>query len=250
MEITSEALDEEFPNAPLVQVAFEVQFAPLMKAVNEISSFQALIRDDYPNIGEGTKYPFPPIPSIEEGTVNKVWEFTSSLEDRAIKVAINSLVVRYNDYTTFEDFHKEVLLRTGDFCNINSIEQFTRTGLRYINHIKFASDEAHDKLKRYVVLPIDTYGRDISQVFIHRDETRLRVESDLLTVRTAFFERDEESPTQATCILDYDCYHDKPISLSDLPHTLDKFHHHIQVQFLSQIREEYKIIMRQPKEAR
>lgn len=248
MEITPEALDEVFPNAPLVEVAFEVRFAPLLQAVKDISGFQALIRDDYPNIAEGTRYPFPPTPSTEEGTVDKLWEFTSSVEDRVIKVAINSFVLSWKDYTTFEDFSKEILQRTGDFCKVNSIDKFTRTGLRYINHIKFASDDAHDKLKRYIVLPIDTYGRDINQVFIHRNETRFRVENDLLTVRTAFFERDEKSPTEATCILDFDCYRDKPIALSDLPQTLDKFHHHIQLQFLSQIREEYKNIMRQHKE--
>jgi uncharacterized protein (TIGR04255 family) len=151
----------------------------------------------------------------------------------------------WKEYTTYEDYRQEILLRVKDFCKVNPITEFSRVGLRYINNIKFASDKAHTNLERYVNLPIETYGHERNAVLLCREETRLRIEGDLLSIRTSFFERDESNPSESVCVLDYDCYNDTKVSLGDLAETLDRFHHHIQLQFLSQVTDEYKSIMRQ-----
>ena len=241
MKISQKDLDEVFDNAPLVEVAFEVRFAPLLSVLQATSAFQAHIKDDYPGFHELRRLPFP---ATEESTLDLLYEFWNPTEDRCLKVSIQSFGVVWKEYTTYEDFREEITLRVNDFCKVNQIDQFSRTGLRYINHIKFHSEQAHANLNRYVVFPMETYGMGIEAVFIHRDETRFRTDEDLFTVRISFFERDEKSPAESMCILDYDCYRDTTVSLGDLPPILDGFHNLIQVQFLSQVKDEFKDIMR------
>lgn len=243
MEISQEALNEVFPNAPLVEVAFEVRFAPLLNALQDIAKFQAHIRDVYPDLRELRILPFPL--TEEKPGLDQIFEFWNPTEDRCLKASAQSFGVVWKEYTKYEDLREEILLRVNEFCEVNKIDQFSRTGLRYINHIIFPSEEAHKNLNSFVHFPIESYGREIERVFIHRNETRIKTKDILLTVRNSFIERDEKSPTESMCILDYDCYKDTTVSLLNLLSTLDQFHSLIQIQFLQQVKDEYKEIMRQ-----
>jgi uncharacterized protein (TIGR04255 family) len=130
-----------------------------------------------------------------------------------------------------------------DFAGKLSNQTMQRAGPRYVNHIELTADQGVRDLQRYMNLPVEVDRFDPGSIEQMLTEFRLALrEERKITIRGALL----SMPGKAggLFVLDLDCYTQAPVDIESLSSLLDEFHHHIQVQFLDHIREEYKDIMR------
>ena len=234
--ITNEELEEIFPNPSIREVAFEVRFAPRLRVVPEIWRVQEKLAETYTEVAEESA----PQP---DGRILQVYVFSNPSARRIIKVSQENFIVIFNTYGSFEDFKKESLARVQDFSSQFEVKTYHRAGLRYVNHIELPAQDGVRLLQRYVNVPVDFSRFDPKAIDQLLTEFRLRAGQHKITVRGALI----QIPTKAQqllYILDLDCYGLGHFEAGSLSPFLDEFHHHIQIQFLEHITDEYKSIMR------
>jgi uncharacterized protein (TIGR04255 family) len=128
-------LDRQYPNAPLLEVACEVRFPGEVAAESNRHLFWDEIREQYPQVL---------VPAVAPGdhVALKAYRYRSSNGDRSVAVAINSLSMSDNRYTTHEKFLMEFERLHGLFMTCYpKITKATRIGWRYINAIPFVRSD-------------------------------------------------------------------------------------------------------------
>ena len=234
--ITKEQLDEVFPKPAIREVAAEVRFAPRLRIVPEIWRVQERLAESYPQIGEEQ------IPQAD-GRIVQTFVFSNPQTRRMVKVSQENFVVVFNVYTKFEDFKEEAVSRTRQFSELFDVAAYQRAGLRYVNHIEVSGEPGIEQLGRYVNVAVDLSRFDTRRIEQFLAEFRIRAGEHKLTVRGALIQVPGKTQ-QFLYILDLDCYGLGHYPAKSLPVLLDEFHHHIQIQFLEHIREDFKSVMR------
>jgi uncharacterized protein (TIGR04255 family) len=117
-------LDRHYPNAPLLEVAGEVRFPGEVAVESNRHLFWDQIREQYPQVL---------VPAVAAGdhVALKAYRYRSSSGDRSVAVAINSLSLSENRYTTHETF----------MTCYPKIATASRIGWRYINAIPFVRSD-------------------------------------------------------------------------------------------------------------
>jgi uncharacterized protein (TIGR04255 family) len=232
--VTKEQLEELFAHPSVREVAFEVRFAPRLRIAPEVWRIQDTLAESYPAVSQEMQ----PQP---DGRVLQAYVFANPEKRRSVKVSQENFVIVFNEYSSFEEFKEEALARARAFAAEFTIQNFQRTGLRYVNHIELKPGQGIQDLRRYVNLPVDAERFDPASIEQFLTEFRIASGAHKITVRGALLQMPGRD--SGLFILDFDCYAFSG-DLGSLPTMLDEFHHKIQLQFLEHIREEYKQIMR------
>jgi len=232
--VTKQQLDELFAHPSVREVAFEVRFAPRLRIAPEVWRIQDSLAESYPAVSQEMQ-------AQSDGRVLQAYVFADPEKRRAVKVSQENFVIVFNEYGSFEEFKKEALERTAAFAKEFTIQNFQRTGLRYVNHIELKPGQGLQDLRRYVNLPLDMDRFDPARIEQLLTEFRLSAGDHKITIRGALLQ--VPGRDSGLFILDFDCYAFAG-EVDSLSGMMDKFHHDIQLQFLEHIREEYKQIMR------
>lgn len=232
--VTQAELDELFARPSVREVAFEVRFAPRLRIAPEVWRIQDSLAESYPAVSQEML-------GQPDGRVVQAYVFGNPEKRRSIKVSQENFVIIFNEYGSFEEFKKEALDRTVAFAGEFAIQNFQRTGLRYVNHIELKPGQSVQDLRRYVNLPVDLDRFDAANIEQLLTEFRLTSGEHKITVRGALLQM--PGIDSGLFILDFDCYAFSG-DLGSLSSMLDEFHYKIQLQFLEHIREEYKQVMR------
>ncbi len=138
---------EQYPNQPLIDVAFEIRFPGDPAVECRRDEFFRLVRDKYPKVY---------VPKLQAGDAPALalYHFKQNDEQATIMTAINKLAYSTKKYPGFEEFKKEVLRIVSIFGSTFKIEKLTRTGLRYINAIPFIPKAKTVPLAEYLTLGI------------------------------------------------------------------------------------------------
>lgn len=235
---TEKALLEVFPNNPLKQVAFEIRFQRNLKVVRDIGEVLDRLGDEFAFSGrEEIHFPKEPVAQ----------SFVFSHKNRilTVKVAEDRFAALVTRYESFEDFVGEVTKWTNRFCELFSIKNLKRIGLRYVNNMMFPSTNKDFTLERYVRPYVNLPRLGSGNVRQFSVELLTETSGCKLNIRNAFVgPLNSIGIEDATYILDLDAFTEKPTVLIDLGDTLPGLHHQAQLEFLTHITEEYKAIMR------
>ena len=234
--IDQAALDEVFDHNPIKEVAFEVRYPFNLQVQRDLCEVQKRVRDEYP------KFQIEEVESIE-GSPAKIHTFWSSDGTRSVRVSEDRFIIVFTKYETFEIFQTEALARTEAFCDIFSITQFQRVGLRFVNNVEVPRENNAYQITKIMNPFIDIKRVTESGPMRFSLEVTMRKPSCLLTIRTAFAGKPPEQPG-AIYLLDLDAYVHNEIPIGDLGKLSQELHHQIQLEFLGHITEFYKGIMR------
>lgn len=240
IDFDEEALKEVFLNNPLREVAFEIRFPMNLRVMCGIYEVQELLKDDYPEVSrEETK-------SLDTPT-EITYVFSNPERSRTVRVGEDRFAVSFTRYESFEEFKAQALGYSKRFCNMHNIEQLNRVGLRYINNIPIPIEGNNVSLNRYVtpylndtLVQSNLLNRFAVQLVMRIDDFLLQVHSGLV------IEPEMLNQGNVVYILDLDAFIGKT-KAEELSGLLDRFHHRVQIEFLSHITEEYKEQMRRQK---
>ncbi len=134
---------EQYPNQPLIDVAFEIRFPGDPAVECRRDEFFSLVRDKYPNVY---------VPKLQAGDAPALALYHFKQEDgqATIMTAINKLAYSTKQYPGFDAFKTEVLRIVELFGANFKIGKLTRTGLRYINAIPFVPKGGSIPLREYL----------------------------------------------------------------------------------------------------
>jgi len=133
---------EQYPNQPLIDVAFEIRFPGDPAIECRRDEFFRLVRNKYPKVY---------VPKLQPGDAPALamYHFKQDDEQATVMTAINKLAYATKKYHGFESFKEETMRIVGFFGRTFKVEKLTRTGLRYINAIPCVLKDG--------VLPLQNY---------------------------------------------------------------------------------------------
>lgn len=224
-------MSEIFPNAPLVEAVFEIRFSANLSIDCKKDQYCEKIKDEFPILFFPTKMPSPPIIS---------YRLANKDDKNGVIFSINSFAFSCRIYKGFSRFERDCVAFVMDFVHLFGIEELTRIGLRYINHIPIIREKGLIPLNRYLNfgyrLPnsIPEGIENFSNEFITKcNEGKIRtVISDLIHDNNEFI------------ILDFDYFFDGKLESREISDYLKKSHEKTKQFFLDITTEEYKSIMR------
>ena len=134
---------EQYPNQPLIDVAFEIRFPGDPAVECRRDEFFRLVRDKYPKVY---------VPKLQPGDAPALalYHFKQEDDQATIMTAINKLAYSTKKYPGFDVFKEEVLRIAAIFGTTFKIEKLTRTGLRYVNAIPFVPKAGSIPLREYL----------------------------------------------------------------------------------------------------
>ena len=134
---------EQYPNQPLIDVAFEIRFPGDPAVECRRDEFFRRVRDKYPKVY---------VPKLLPGDAPALalYHFKQDDDQATILTAINKFAYSTNKYPGFEAFKAEVLRIAAIFGTTFKIEKLTRTGLRYVNAIPFVPKAGSIPLREYL----------------------------------------------------------------------------------------------------
>jgi uncharacterized protein (TIGR04255 family) len=256
--IRPEAPRAMFERSPLSGVICQVQFAPIL-GINDaafIASFQEELRVDYPNLGRvgGVDLTVGPGGIEAKEAEQGGWLFSAADGAWAAVLAPNSLSLRAEQYTRYEEL-RERFLHVLDRC----IEYFkpatrTRLGLRYINRLAFDDVTTVGAWRRLVkpeLLGIVASADVADDAVISHSlgQTRFAQEESQLLARYGYLPSPvvvtdgvmPESPSGPHFLLDFDHFDVRTfpsLELDAIAEQLDGFHEEIHRLFRWSLTEE------------
>jgi len=240
LKVDQAAIDEVFPNNPLREVAFEIRFPTNLRIMPNIWQVQEAWESEYPQVQRE---------EIQFSTLTSTnYTFTGSELGRVAKVGEDRLAIIFTQYENFESFSLEAIKKTQIFCEMFKIKLLTRVGLRYINNISITNatqDGGLSELSKYTRSHIDIARIQSGSSQLNQFGSEIILEKDgyLLTIRSAFL-RNPNLLQEKIYVIDFDASTEKESSPEKIPEILRDLHHHIQLEFLGHITEDYKEEMR------
>lgn len=209
-QFAPEELAEQFPNAPLREVSYEVRFAPKLRITSEIWRMQEALAPQYPVVGTE--------PNLTvTGLVQGHFFQTQDGENRVIISQSNFGLIKKR-YPGFTEFLEEALSFTNRFCTIYEITSLTRVGLRYNNQFLLPGGD-RTRIAHWVNPFLDLARVDLARTPQFAVELRSAFDHHGVTARTALL----DDPAVAY-VLDVDCYYDRPCLPTEVTGLLPKFH--------------------------
>ncbi|HKZ42030.1 MAG TPA: TIGR04255 family protein [Candidatus Hodarchaeales archaeon] len=223
-------LNPIYPNAPLVEVVFEIRFPGEPAIECHRDQFFQLIRSEYKNVW---------VPNLREGQAPALTPYHFKSDDGlcTVMTAINRLAFSTKKYQGFENFKREVLRLMGLFTDSYEIGKLSRTGLRYINVIRYVpqdqklplSDYLNLELKLPDVFPGEFKKLDLAFVSI--------VKGGSITTRLGHMEAKDGSGD--AILLDFDFAKEGNLDVKEISSYLDESHTSTKAFFESVLSEGY-----------
>ena len=219
-----------YPNAPLIEAVFEIRFPgePAIECHRDL--FFQHIRSEYINVW---------VPTLREGQAPALVPYQFKTDDglNSVLTAINLLAFSTKKYQGFQSFKNEALRLIGLFADTYEIRTLTRTGLRYINAIRFLPQEQRLPLSDYLnlglrlpdVFPGEFKNLDLAFVSI--------VKGGSITTRLGHMEAKDGSGD--AILLDFDFAKEGDLDVNEIPAYLDESHTSTKAFFESVLSEGY-----------
>lgn len=137
--------DEVYPNAPLVEVVFEIRFPGELVVECERHRFWQNLREQYPKI-------LVPHASADQALALVPYRFKSEDENLTISIALNRLSLSIRNYQGFAEFKKEITRVFDIFGDTYGIGKLNRVGWRYVNIIPYVREDDLIPLQRLLTL--------------------------------------------------------------------------------------------------
>ena len=243
--------DEIFTNPPLHEVAFEVRFPHLFYINQRIGEFQLEIMDDFPKSSQIFEHAF----AIDEKGIavkdneNPIpsWHFENESGKTKITIHSNKLNIISNEYKSYnhpseKNFRGVIEKIVKLFIKQVPIKNFTRLGIRYIDHCPLEKLENEYFENFYTPLfDIDRYK--LEDILENRMLFRVRKNDYQLLFQSAIREIDDSYKY----IIDFDGYAIN-VEANNFINVTDDLKRLIKKEFLSNITENFKEYMRRTNE--
>jgi uncharacterized protein (TIGR04255 family) len=138
-----------YPHQPLVEAVFEIQF-PANPAIEcHRDDFYEMVKSEYSEIN---------VPKVKDGEAPALAFYSFEKPDKTacILIKLNTLVFSIKKYTGYNEFRSEVLKVFTPFVKHFKINKIKKTGLRYVNIIKFIRDGQILPLTEYLNINLGT----------------------------------------------------------------------------------------------
>lgn len=220
--------------SPLVEVAYEIRFHPLLKIESHIHEFQAVIREELSDISIG---------QAESG--NRVYDFDSPARKMKVRVTAASFALMQNKHSSFPETRSQIEHFQRAFLDVFAIEKATRIGLRYINQVSLGDlAQARVRTSEYFLSDWARGPYSAAEVLSYRSDVQLQRGKNMLTVRSGVLPL-PDNPSKGIFLLDIDAYRLGVSNISDSLQILDslrneikpEFHAHITDAFVQRMRE-------------
>ena len=224
-----------YPNAPLAEVVYEIRF-PAEPAVEcRRHEFYEKVRREFPEVR---------LPKAEPGKPAAVhpYAFRSEDENETLMLAIDRFAYSTRSYEGFGRFCPRALKLSRQFCLHFKIRNVRRTGLRYVNLIRFAREDGVIPWRRYFTIEVTlpTVSPDDFLNVEFASESRCGAGS--ITTRIACAKSEDQ--VQELFLLDFDYARVGALKSSRLRAYLIESHDHTKQVFEGILAEDYKAVMR------
>ena len=139
-------------NAPLTTVVSQVSFASILVIQNQnaISSFQNLIREDYPSFKiDKHQAATLDLGASKMNVVDQpIWRFIDIKEEWKVTLTQDSIAVETSNYQSKKDFSTRFAKVLAAFTKELKPQHVSRIGIRYVNRIE--GDAALNKLGEFI----------------------------------------------------------------------------------------------------
>jgi uncharacterized protein (TIGR04255 family) len=227
-----DALREVFPTNPLREVAFEVRFPVSLRILRDVFLLQEYLGSEYPHFERE-------VVQLSGNSTSLNYVFYNQSRGRIVKSGEDRFAVVFTRYKDFGEFRAEVTERVRHFCEMFNVNSLTRMGLRYINNIHVHGNGQPPDFSAYIRPYADFQSNKIEEFGI---DVLMQKADCFLNARSAF--APQPPAASAICTLDFDAFIQGRPTLGQLDDFLERSHHHIQVEFLNHITDEYKQEMR------
>lgn len=226
---------EQYPNQPLIDVAFEVRFPGDPAVECRRDEFFRLVRDKYPKVY---------VPKLQPGDAPALalYHFKQDDDQATVMTAINKLAYSTKKYPGFEAFKAEVLRITAIFGATFKIGKLTRTGLRYVNAIPFVLKAGSIPLREYlkvgfqIPLPATDSFKTLNFSFASQ------VGNGTINVRVEHMLAEDKS--HEAILLDFDYAMQSDLTFDRIEAYLDESHSVTKQMFEGMITDEYRKYIR------
>lgn len=232
-------MSEVFPNAPLVEAVFALQFAG-----------EALIEVVRPKIQEAVRHELPklfvPRAVADVAPALQPYEFRSDDQTEIVAVAINRFSYHTRKYGGFELFRTRFQHFYGVFAEHIRLHRLNRVGLRYINHIPVLrpSEGAPIPLADYLRVGIQTPDSIPAELSELNCAFTVRVgRSDRLHIKLQYKQLDGPAQREIL-VLDFDFAQTEDLDAANLDTYLDKAHEYTKRVFLDLVSPKYLPLMK------
>ncbi len=228
-------MSELFPNAPLREVTFQVRFPGELAIEAKRHEFHHKIRSNYPKL-------YVPKAQPDVAPALQAYTFKNEEETTSIGLAVNTFFLTTLRYLGFEKFKAEFLSVFSLFQEMFNIQKFSRTGLRYVNHVPALKEQGiiplKDILKIKIQSPIpisDAYEEFLLVFAARLGEGKLRCITQY---------QSEQPQGREFILLDFDYFIEGELEPKRINELLEISHSHTKEVFLSLLTEDYLSVMR------
>jgi uncharacterized protein (TIGR04255 family) len=219
-----------YPNAPLIEAVFQIRFPGEPAVECHRDKFFQLVRSEYSNVW---------VPNLHEGQAPALSPYHFKTDDglHTVFTAINSIAFSSKKYGGFDSFKSEALRLIGLFVGTYGIEKLTRTGLRYINSIKFVPQEQKFPIFDYLNLALklpDVFPSDFKNFDLAFVSS---VKGGTITTRIGRIEAKDGSGD--AILLDFDFAKESDLHVDQVAEYLDESHDCTKTFFEKVLTDEY-----------
>lgn len=246
----SKAGSRPLKHAPLVQVAFEVNFPNSFAVETGIAAYQQRIGGLYPHssaeyivrLPSAVAFGKPPQQqSGSELTPMRSFVFRNATGSRTVRVSVVNFTLLVTDYLHFDEYVSSLAATFGPAIEIFQLHKVERIGLRYINQIPIPMDGPR-QYGKYVRSPLNadalsgnTLSNFLTEVVLDLGGTKK------LTIRSGLLPQQGDKSDQMY-LLDFDCYSlggSVPLPGDNLKKLLEQYHDGIESEFIKAVTDKY-----------
>jgi uncharacterized protein (TIGR04255 family) len=240
---------EVFPNAPLVEVAYEVRFPSMFSIPQAIGEFQIKIMDDFPKASQlfttqiAIEDGIPKISTENAGKLTPSWQFETETGKTKIMIRMDRLSIISQEYNSYDNspgmkFRDAINKIITEFLQTVPIKKFTRIGLRYIDHCPL-DEKTNRYFTDYYIPVFDIEKNKIEDIL----ESHIIIRKKKGAYGLLYQCKISEINDSYKYILDFDSYAENVDSASFLSVT-DELRRIDRGEFFSSITENFKQKMR------
>ncbi len=226
---------EQYPNQPLIDVAFEIRFPGDPAVECRRDEFFRLVRDRYPKVY---------VPKLQPGQAPALamYHFKQDDDQATIMTAINKLAYSTKKYPGFDAFKAEVSKVVDIFGTTFHVDKLTRTGLRYINAIPFVPKSGSIPLREYLKVgfqlppPATDSFKTLTFTFASQ------VGNGTINVRIEHMQAEDRS--HEAILLDFDYAMQSELTFDNIQLYLEESHNVTKQMFEGMITDEYRNYIR------
>lgn len=225
---------EQYPNAPVSEVVFELRFSGEPAIECRRDDYYATVRHAFPVVM---------VPTAEAGKPLSVepYFFKSEDDTETIATSINRFAYMTTQYGGFADFKPRALELAEGFAKRFEIRELRRMGLRYTNVMPFIRDAGRVPWEQFFTvkmnLPLDGFDSLMNAALSYES----KCDGGAITTRIACV---RSNTADEAFVLDFDFAKTEGVTVASLPTAIQEAHDYTNRVFEGIVTEQYRAVMR------